>query len=42
MNIIRLLFQLIALAVVCCGLLLVHIGAALVWVAMTVSGWGKV
>lgn len=38
----RLLFQLIGLAVVCCGLLLVHIGAALVWVAMTVSGWGKV
>lgn len=42
MNIIRLLFQLIGLPVVCCGLLLVHIGAALVWVAMTVSGWGKV
>ena len=42
MSIIRLLFQLIGLAVVCCGLLLVHIGAALVLVAMTVSGWGKV
>ena len=36
MTIIRLLFQLIGLAVVCCGLLLVHIGAALVWVVMTV------